>query len=227
MKYHAEFFSDVKRNPYKGIFVAMEGIDGSGKTTQTEELKKYFEKKGKKVILAKSPRRDEGIIAQVSKQILEGKLDIPKAAFQHLFSADYIVQMEQIIVPALKKGGVVITDRFHPWSSVAYGIWENSKGKKYDVGLAKFILVAHGLFSKAYQMIAPDFTFFLNVPISIALERITGKKAKEMYEKKDVLEQIIIGYKWLIKEFPDEFKIIDGKKNVRDITTEIIDIIKK
>ena len=227
MKYHVEFDADLRRNSYKGLYVAMEGIDGSGKTTQTKELKKHFENRGKKVFLAKSPRRDEGILAEVNRKILGGKLDIPKAAFQYLFSADYIVQTEQIIIPALKRGDVVITDRFHSWSSVAYGIWENSKGKDYDISLAKFILVAHGLFSKTYQLIVPDITFFFDISIDTAMKRMSGKKAIEMYEKKDVLEKVVIGYKWLIKEFPKEFRVVSGEESVGKIAGEIVDAIKE
>jgi dTMP kinase len=226
MEYRVEIKADLKRNSYKGIFVAMEGIDGSGKTTQTEALKKYFTNLGHKVVLAKSPRRDKGIIAEVNKKILEGQLNMPKPAFQYLFSADYIVQTEEIIIPALKKGQVVITDRFHPWSSVAYGIWENSRKKSYDVGLAQFILVAHGLFSKTYQLVVPDITFYFDISSKTALKRMS-KKAKEMYEKKDVLEKVMKGYNWLIREFPEEFNVINGDTDIKKITKEVIDTVER
>jgi dTMP kinase len=226
MEYRVEIKADLKRNSYKGIFIAMEGIDGSGKTTQTKALKKYFTRLGRKVVLAKSPRRDKGIIAEVNRKILEGKLNIPKPAFQYLFSADYIVQTEQVIIPALKKGQVVITDRYHPWSSVAYGIWENSRKKSYDVGLAQFILAAHGLFSKTYQLVVPDITFYFDVSVKTALKRM-GKKRKEMYEKKDVLEKVMKGFNWLIREFPKEFTVINGEKDVKKITGEVIESVGK
>lgn len=218
---------NLRRNPYKGLYIGLEGIDGSGKTTQTEALRKHFASQGKNVVLAKSGRKDSGLLANINKKILQGNLDIPKAAFQYLFSADYIIQTEQIIIPALQRGDIVIADRFHCWSSVAYGIWENSIGRDYDVGLARFILLAHGLFSKTYQLIVPDITFFFDVSINTAVERISRKKAGEMYEKKDVLEKVIVGYKWLIKEFLKEFSVVDGEPNESKVTSDILKILSR
>ena len=57
MKYHVELDIDLKRNPYKGLYIALEGIDGSGKTTQAEELVKYFEKKAEKLSEPMSPEK--------------------------------------------------------------------------------------------------------------------------------------------------------------------------
>ena len=214
MAYHISLDVDLKRNSYKGLYIALEGIDGSGKTTQTEKLRKYFEKLGRKVVLAKSARRDKGFLAEINEKIIKGKLDIPKSAFQYLFTADYIIQTEQIVIPALKRGDVVIADRFHCWSSVAYGIWENSRGKNYDVTLAKSILLANGLLSKAYQLMIPDITFFLNASTKTGMKRVSKEKEEEIYEKKDIFEKVIIGYKWLIKEFPKEFVVLDAEKTI-------------
>lgn len=227
MGYSISITQDLRKNPYKGIYIALEGIDGSGKTTQTQALKKHFESIGKKVVLAKSARRDKGLLADINKKILEGNLDIPKPAFQYLFSADYIIQTEQIIIPALQRGDIVITDRFHCWSSVAYGIWENSKGKDYDVSLARFILFAHGLFSKTYQLIVPDITFYFDISINTGMNRMSRKKAGEVHEKKDILEKVTIGYKWLIKEFPKEFEVINGEQSEKKVTSDILKIISK
>lgn len=226
MSYSISFTQDIKRNPYKGLYIAFEGIDWSGKTTQTEILKKHLESQGRKVVLAKSGRRDDGLLSKVNKNILEGKLDVPKAAFQYIFSADYIIQEEKTIIPALKRGDVVIADRFHCWSSVAYGIWENSKGK-YDINLAKFILFTHGLFSKTHQLIVPDITFFFDISVKTAMKRMFGKKSEEIYEKKEIFEKIIVGYKWLIKEFPKEFFVINGEQDREKVASDTLKIIAK
>ena len=47
MRYHIEFDISLRKNPYKGVYIAIEGIDGSGKTTQAEKLARYFKEKGK------------------------------------------------------------------------------------------------------------------------------------------------------------------------------------
>lgn len=103
MSYTISFSSDFRRNTYGGLFIALEGLDGSGKTVQVKPLTEYFEKKGKQVVFARAPRKDDGILASLNKQILQQKITIPQQAFQYLFTADYIIQNEDIIIPALKK----------------------------------------------------------------------------------------------------------------------------
>src|SRR5690606_18499592 len=104
MKYHLEFDIALLNNPHPGIYIALEGIDGTGKTTQIERLQKYYENKGKKVIVTREPRKEVGIIAELNKKILQGRISIPRAAFQYIFTADRIMHLEELVIPALKKG---------------------------------------------------------------------------------------------------------------------------
>jgi dTMP kinase len=226
MSYRINFTSDFKRNIYPGRFIALEGLDGSGKTVQVKPLKDYFEKNGKRVILARAPRKDEGLLGAINQKILREKLIIPKQAFQYLFTADYIMQMEDIIIPALKNGDVVLTDRFVGWSAVAYGIWEQDE--KYDISIAQSILAAHGVFTKSYQLIIPDMTLYLEVPITTAVKRLSEKgEAKEVYEEEKTLMKIRKGYKWLLQEFPEEFTIIDAERTIEEVTKDMIKVIEK
>ena len=73
MKYHIDFDLDFRRNPYKGLYIAIEGIDGSGKTTQVKKIKEYFEHRGKTVFLTKEPS-DEGEIGILIRKILQANL---------------------------------------------------------------------------------------------------------------------------------------------------------
>ena len=75
MKYHVSFDIEFRKNPYKGIYIAFEGIDGAGKTTQADILKKYFIKKGRSVILTKEPTQ-EPPIGSIVHYFLKGKIKI-------------------------------------------------------------------------------------------------------------------------------------------------------
>ena len=219
------FDIELKRNPHKGMFVALEGIDGSGKSTQLELLKKYFEDKGRSVLATKFPRRNEGILARIMTSALLGNTSIPKPAFQYLFSADYIMQTDEEIVPALKRGDLVITDRFHCWSSVAYGLWENNP--TYDISLAQSQLVISTLLSQGYQSFVPDKTFYFSVPVETAVSRLSEmRKKKEMYEDPEAMSKIIKGYEWLIKEFPKEFDVLDAAMPLAELTQNIVQRIE-
>ena len=87
MKYHIEFDIELRENPYKGLYIALEGVDGSGKTTQAKLLSDHFKKLGREVVLTREPRKT-GLIGDLVQKILTGEKKIPSVALQYLFSAD-------------------------------------------------------------------------------------------------------------------------------------------
>jgi dTMP kinase len=218
------FDLEFKRNPYRGMYIALEGIDGSGKTSQIKKLRDYFTSSGKSVVTVQFPRKTQGILASINKSNINGTSSIPKPAFQYLFTADYVMLLEEMILPALQHGDVVLSDRFHCFSSVAYGMWETGRN---DRDSAYSLMIANGLFSKHHQFFIPDITFYLSIDVETAEKRMSEKKEKDLYEKKDILEKIIKGYEFLTREFPDVMTIIDGKKSVEEITEEMVQEIEK
>lgn len=225
MKYHVELDIELKKNPYKGLYIALEGIDGSGKTTQVEELARYFESIGKTVVRTREPRK-EGLIGDIVQQVLTGKIKMPAVALQYLFSTDRVLHHEEIIIPALKASKVVISDRCF-WSAVVYGILDRTGGK-YDYNSADFILIAHSILSMYHQFIIPDYSFYLKIGLPTSVARISGKDdVKEIYEDKEKLKKIIGGYEWLAKKFAEEITSINGEGNVEKVTKEIVGRIKK
>jgi len=224
MKYHVEMDIDLKRNPYKGLYVAMEGIDGSGKTTQVGRLAKYFEKKGKSVVQVREPRK-EGLIGDIVQKILSGKIKMSSVALQYLFSTDRVLHHEEIIVPALKSGKAVVSDRCF-WSAIVYGILDRTKGK-YNFENADFLLIAQSILSMYHRFIVPDKTFYLKIGIETAMDRISQKSDfKEIYEDKEKLKQLIVGYDWLAKKFSKEIMVVDGEREVGEVTRSIVASIK-
>ncbi|MEK7114784.1 MAG: dTMP kinase, partial [Patescibacteria group bacterium] len=208
MRYHIEFDIDLKRNSYKGIYIALEGIDGSGKTTQAEKLAEHFKKKGKEVVLTREPRK-EGIIGDIVQKVLTGKIKMSSVALQYLFATDRVLHHEEVIIPALKQGEIVISDRCF-WSAIVYGILDRTKGK-YDYKSADFLLIAHSVLSMYHQFIVPDYTFYLKVSLATSVARIAKKDdVKEIYEDREKLRRVIEGYDWLSKKFKNEITVVDG-----------------
>src|SRR5438034_352106 len=116
--YTVSFDIDFKRNTYPGLFIALEGIDGSGKTTQARRITSLLEQQGKNVFLTHNPT--DGIIGKMLRKILNGELKLSPVSFQYLYSADRQLQQEEIL-QHLEREETVITDRYF-WSAVAYGI---------------------------------------------------------------------------------------------------------
>src|ERR1041385_3613736 len=110
MRYHVEFDLELKKNPYPGKYIALEGIEGSGKTLQTELLAKELQNKGLPVLITKEPTR-EGPIGELVHKILLSEVKVDPGAIQYLFAADRSVHQEEVVIPALKEGKFVISDR--------------------------------------------------------------------------------------------------------------------
>lgn len=219
MKYHVEFDIDFKRNDTKGFFVAIEGIDGSGKTTQAKKIKEELEKT-QNVFLTKNPT--VGQIGQFIRKILSKEIKVPSVAFQYLFSADRQVQQEGIL-SHLEKGETVITDRYF-WSALAYGMVDRGVIEKDTLQLLK---VSQGILSMYHQFMIPDVTFYLDISVDVAMNRLSSMgKEKELYEEREELEKIDRAYSFLMSEFPKEFTVIDGEQSIDDVSIEIFDKIR-
>ena len=222
MKYRVEFDIDFKRNKLPGKFIVLEGIEASGKTTQV----KLLGKKIKDSVLTKNPTDDNEIGLFIRNKVLAGKSNLPPVAYQYLFAADRAIQQQQVI-DLLKKGKTVISDRYL-WSSVAYGIADRQDMdyKNWE----EVTLVAYSALSMYHQFLLPDLTIYLDISLEESLKRIEGSsKHTEIYDNHKMNIKIQKGYKWLMKNFPKEFTVVDGDGNrtQEEITDELIAIINK
>lgn len=225
MQYNINFDLEFKKNESKGIYIALEGIDGSGKTTQAERLAEYFSSKGMSVVRTREPRK-EGIIGDLVHQVLTGKLKFPAVALQYLFSTDRVLNQQEVVLPALKIGKIVVSDRSF-WSAVVYGILDKGENN-YDDKAASQLLIAQSILSMYHQFTIPDFTFYLKIPLEISLARLKAKEdTKEIYETKEKIEAVSKVYDQLFERFKDEIIVIDGTLPVEEITHQIIKIIEK
>ena len=223
MTYHIDFDIDFLRNTTKGKYFAIEGIDGSGKSTQVLLLKERLEKIGKKVLVTSEPKVDSEI-GKMIHNALQAKTHIPPTALQYLYSADRVINQETLIKPALEEGKIILSHRAF-WSAVPYGLMDKLMGLEhgeYNYAFHNQILIAQGLLSMYHRFIIPDRTFFLKVSVETTMNRLTlMNKTKEVYEKQDKLEKINEGYMLLLQEFPQEFVTLDGERSEEEITEEI------
>lgn len=218
MKYHVAFDIDFKRNPYMGKYIALEGIDGCGKTTQVAALKETLEKSGKTVVTRHEPTR-KGPIGELIHKVLQAREKISPVSLQYLFSADRAV-LQATVIDALRKGKIVISDRCF-WSSIPYGLADRESLDYSNEG--EVLTVAYSLLSFYHQFMVPDYTFYLDISIDKALIRLSAMhKTQEIYEKKEKLEKIAKGYQWLLKKFPKEITVVNGKQPVESATKEIL-----
>ena len=176
------------------MFIAVEGIDGSGKSTTIREIKRYLESKGEAVYLTSEPTTlATGKI--VRNFLSETNSDTPliHEMLALAFATDRINHLREEIWPALRKKQTVITDRYF-FSSVAY----QSLNVSYEwvKGINRFATL-------------PDVLVFIDVSVDKAVERLTRfRTSTEIYEKRELLQQIDKNYREVIKEFEDKLKVV-------------------
>lgn len=218
---NVSFDIEFKPNPHKGLFVVLEGIDGSGKTTQCSAVAERLQKEGMDAVCTKEPT--DGEIGSLIRKVLSQEVKVPASSIQYLIAADRAVHQEEVL-SLLEKGKLVISDRYF-WSAVAYGTAD-----KTDVSFentAQVLMVSQSILSMYNRFILPDVSLYLDVSIDTAILRLSKMdKEKELYERKEKLERIDKGYKWLLSEFPDAFTKINGEKSSEVVTNVIVGTIR-
>ncbi len=200
------------------MLISFEGIDGCGKSTQIKLLQKKLEKIGKKVFVVREPGGTT--ISEKIRNILLDTSHIEMCEITELllFSASRAQIVEEIIKPKLKKNEIVICDRFFDSTTAYQGF-----GRKIDLSIISPINLI------ATQNIFPNLTFFIDVPISLSIERMKlSNKNKDRMESVDIkfIERVKSGFVKICEKNETRFVKIDGTKSIKKIQTEIFEIVK-
>lgn len=202
-----------------GFFITFEGIEGSGKTTQIRKAGDYLDTRNIPFIITEEPGGTE--LGSELRQILLNRtsLHIVEKAELLLFAADRAQHIEEIVLPAMKGGKVVLCDRFSD-ATVAY------QGYGRGLGL-EFITVVNNFSS---QSLTPDLTLLFDIPVETGLERIK-KRASQMgkvplddrfeSEKTEFHQRIRDGYLSLLRDEPDRIRLIDGSGTMDEVTQKV------
>ena len=205
----------------KGKFIVIEGIDGSGKTTQINQLSKWLIgtdliPENNKLVITREPggtKLGKAIRSLLLDTSSENNLDSITELL--LYAADRAQHVNEIIRPSLNKGDWVISDRFCG-STVAY----QGYGRKLDIKLIK------DLETIATQGISPDITFLLDIPVEESIKRRLHTKDDRMEkEGKEFLSKVSFGFKTLSEQY--KWKKISAMNSQEKIISEIQSEIKK
>ena len=190
----------------KPLFIAFEGLDGSGQSTQAVLLAARMNQ-GSKAVLTKEPTNNL-IGGLIRGQLTHDWASTPEC-LQLLFAADRAHHLGRLIEPALEKGNHVITDRYM-FSTMAFG------GIDLDMGWLKQLNARFRL---------PDHTVFLDVPPEVCIERMAKSRFEfELFEKLEKLAKVRENYLALSKEY-DNFHVIDGNGYKEKVHMSIVEAI--
>jgi dTMP kinase len=200
----------------KNLFIAIEGIDGSGKSTQSRLLAEKLKEAGHKVYSTFEPT--DGFIGSIIRDILKGKRKADNRTIAGLFLADrldHLLNEENGLLKKLEEGYTVITDRYY-FSSYAY------HGTHMDLD---WVIEANKMCA---QILKPDLNIFIDVPPEVCFQRITANRVGvELYEALDNLKNVRAKFMEAFEKQKgiEKIVIIDGTKGVGEISQEIFEMV--
>jgi dTMP kinase len=196
----------------KNLFIAFEGIDGSGKSTQVKLLTEKLEDAGLKVYSTCEPT--DSPIGKIIRDIFSHKMEADHRTIAGLFVADrldHLLNKTNGILKKLEEGYTVITDRYY-FSSYAY------QSTHMDLD---WVIKANSL---SANLLRPDLNIYIDISSELSIERLNrGRTSIELYETLENLQNVRKKYFEVMKLLKDEEKvlIVDGNRSPEAISNEI------
>jgi dTMP kinase len=191
----------------RGVFICIEGIDASGKTTQAHRLVRNLRRRGLDAVYTTEPSTGE-IGRLIRRYVLDRKKRVPINVEALLFAADRVDHVEKEIKPALQKGKIVICDRY-VYSTLAY-----QGAADLDLNwieqINRFALVPH-------------LALFLDVSPEVVIERMQSKSTKSVMETLQNQRRVCEVYLRMVKE--GRLVRVDGNKPVNAVAADISRVV--
>ncbi|MEU9350235.1 dTMP kinase [Streptomyces griseoloalbus] len=193
-----------------GFFIALEGGDGAGKSTQAEALAEWIRAKGHEVVLTREPGA-----TPVGKRLRSILLDVSSAGLSHraealLYAADRAEHIDTVVRPALERGAVVISDRYID-SSVAY------QGAGRDLSPTEIARINRW----ATNGLVPHLTVLLDVAPETARERFTEAPDRLESEPAEFHARVRAGFLTLAAADPGRYLVVDAGQEPEAVTAVI------
>ena len=199
----------------KGLFITFEGADGSGKTTQLNNIKSFLEQKGFDVVVTREPGALE-IGQKIRNILLHHDGIVADRCEMFLFLADRAQHVETFIKPAIEDGKIVLCDR-HTDSTIAY----QGYGRGQNITLLK------ELNEIAVNYIKPDLTLVFDVLTEVAQERVGSEKDRMESAGIEFHKKVRNGYLELQKQEPDRIKLINANNPIEEVFEDTKKIVDK
>jgi dTMP kinase len=195
-----------------GLFISLEGIDGVGKSTQSDLLEEFLRSAGREVVRTFEPGGTE-LGQEIRHLLLHRKGDVAPRAEALLYAADRAHHIATKVRPALDRGEVVITDRYLD-SSVAY----------QGVGRALKAEDVRSISMFAVENLLPDLTILLDLDAAAAAERrnTTGEAPDRLErEKIEFFEAVRQAFLDMAAAEPKRWLVIDARQSVEQMQEQI------
>lgn len=198
-----------KRSSARGLFLAFEGGEGSGKSTQVEMLRNYLEEQGHQVVVSREPG-GSGIGRQIRELLLDpANAELSDRAEALLYAADRAQHVQECIRPALERGAIVICDRYID-SSIAY------QGLVRGLGADQIRTINRW----GTGDLLPDMVFLLDYEAELGLQR-SGEPDRIEQEGPEFHRRVRDAYRLLAERSRERFTVVDGSRSVAQVADEV------
>ncbi|HVL64698.1 MAG TPA: dTMP kinase [Actinomycetota bacterium] len=207
---HERAQAERKERARSGLFVAFEGGEGAGKTTQMAAFVDWLRARGVDVVVTREPGGTP-VGHRIRELLLEPAVKLDARAEALLYAADRAQHAAEVIRPALDRGRVVVSDRFVD-SSLAY------QGAARDLGVDSVLRISNW----ATGGIIPDIVFLLQITPAAGLERAEGERDRIELEDANFHDRVSQAYLELATRFPERFVVIDASQSKSDVHRDIV-----
>ena len=199
-----------------GLFITFEGVEGCGKSTQARLLVEHFVNKGETVIFTREPGG-----TPTAEKIREILLDISNQALYALpelllYAASRAQHVQELILPNLQKGNIVICDRYAD-STTAY----QGAGRELPEEIVMQVIAI------ATEGLKPDITFIIDLDVETGLSRLKGTIDRIESETVEFHKRVREGYLNLAQKEPQRIVLINGKGSIKEIHQQILEYLSK
>lgn len=197
-----------------GLFVTLEGVDGSGKSTQLEMLVAELRRHGQPVLTTREPGGTP-LGLRLRESLLDINEEVDPLAELLIFAADRAHHVRTVIQPALTEGKIVISDRYAD-ATVAY----QGAGRGFSPEKIQQVV------ELATGGLKPNLTLFFDLPVEESMRRIHARDAKHAdridVEDAEFHQRVREGYLAIAKAEPHRFRIVDASAEVEDIHRRVM-----
>ena len=200
----------------KGLFITLEGPDGSGKSTVATKLCERLKNEGYEVVHTREPGGIE-ISESIRNIILDPKNTMMDSKTEALlYAASRRQHLVEKVFPAVEQGKIVICERFVD-SSLAY------QGFGRQIGMDEVLSINLFAIDNTY----PDMTIYLDIDEQAGLDRLKDRDFKDRLDQEsiDFHHRVKQGYQEVLKRFKDRIQIVDASKTIDEVTQDVYNLV--
>jgi len=196
-----------------GLFITLEGMDGAGKSTHIPTILQMLASRGREVISTREPGGTH--LGEELREILLHR-DMHVETESLLMFAARAEHLQQVILPALQRDAIVVSDRF---TDASYAYQCGARG----LPLHKM----QQLEQWVQGSLQPDITLLFDVPVEVSLQRLAGARTPDKFEAQgaEFFARLRAQYLARAAEFPQRFRVIDAHRSLEEVRKSVEEII--